>query len=254
MSSHPHPSPPEPSVLGVTRQGPVSVLELRREARRNALDLELCRALHASAAAEVEAGARVLVVTGAGTAFCAGADLDGVYGDAFLEALYTMLHGLTRLPVPVVAAVNGPAIGAGTQLALACDLRVADERARFAVPTARNGMAVDAWTIRTLADLAGGGAARRLMLAADSLDRDQAVAAGLVDRPGTLADAIAWAEEIATFAPLALAHNKRVLVADRPGGDDDVLRDSFRAVWASEDVREAQAARAEKRAPVFRGR
>ena len=162
-------------MLETRRDGRVSVLELNRPDRRNALDLAQCRAIAAAAADEVGAGARVLVVTGRGSAFCSGADLGGVYGQEFLEALYGMLHGLTRLPVPVVAAVNGPAIGAGTQLALACDLRVADEPAQFAVPTPRNGMAVDAWTIRALAAIAGGGMARRLMIAAETIDRDQAL-------------------------------------------------------------------------------
>jgi enoyl-CoA hydratase len=189
-------------------------------------------------------------VTGAGTAFCSGADLGGVYSDEFIEALYGMLHGLTRLPVPVVAAVNGPAIGAGTQLALACDLRVADATARFGVPTARNGMAVDAWTMRTLAEVAGGGIARRLMLAAETVDRDEALACGLADRPGDLEAALAWAHEIAALAPLTLAHNKLVL----NGGDEAAVDESFARCWASDDVREAAAARAEKRAPVFHGR
>ncbi|WP_243697325.1 enoyl-CoA hydratase-related protein, partial [Aeromicrobium phragmitis] len=71
-------------------------------------------------------------------------------------------------------------------LAIACDLRVADATARFAIPTAKNGMAVDAWTIRTLGKLAGMGPARRLMLAADALDSDAALACGLVDRAGTV--------------------------------------------------------------------
>ncbi|MFL6091126.1 MAG: enoyl-CoA hydratase [Aeromicrobium sp.] len=238
------------SVLEVSRDGSVALLTLTRDERRNALNLDLCRALHESAQAAVDDGVRVVVVTGHGSAFCAGADLGGVYGPEFLEALYTMLHGLTKLPVPVIAAVNGPAIGAGTQLALACDLRVADERARFAVPTARNGMAVDGWTVRTLAQLAGTGRARRLMLAAEELDRDEAITAGLVDRAGTLADAIAWAHEIADLAPLALAHNKLIL----NGADDDVVNASFESVWASQDVREAAAARAEKRPPKFTGR
>lgn len=238
------------SVLDVTRNGHVTQLTLRREDRRNALNLDLCRAIHEAAHAAVEDGTRVIVITGAGSAFCSGADLGGVYGPEFLEALYGMLHGLTKLPIPVIAAVNGPAIGAGTQLSLACDLRVADESARFAVPTAKNGMAVDGWTIRTLAALAGTGRARRLMLAAESLDRDEAIASGLVDRAGTLADALAWAAEIAELAPLAIAHNKLVL----NGGDDEVVNASFEAVWASADVREAAAARAEKRPPVFEGR
>ncbi len=163
-----------------------------------------------------------------------------------------MLGRLTKVSVPLIAAVNGPAIGAGTQLAMACDLRVADTTAKFAVPTARNGMAVDAWTIRTLAALAGGGTARRLMLAAETLDVEAALAVGLADRAGTLADAVAWAHEIAELAPLALAHNK--LVLNGSTADDAAIEASFAAVWASDDVREAAAARDEKRPPTFRGR
>jgi enoyl-CoA hydratase len=230
----------------------VVVIELQREDRRNALDLALCHAIREAADAAVADGARVIVVTGRGSAFCSGADLGGVYGPDFLEALYGMLHHLTTLPVPLIAAVNGPAIGAGTQLAMACDLRVADESAKFAVPTARNGLAVDAWTIRTLSDLAGAGRARRLMLAAESLGRDEALACGLADRAGTLDDAIAWAGEIATFAPLTLAHNK--LVLNGSPDDDAAIEQSFASVWASEDVQEAALARTERRAPVFRGR
>ncbi|MBA4608648.1 enoyl-CoA hydratase [Aeromicrobium sp. Marseille-Q0843] len=238
-------------LLTTVRDGDVVVLTLRRPDRRNALNLALCRELHEAATGAVEQGARVLVVTGEGSAFCAGADLDGVYGDEFIEALYRMLHHLAKVPVPIIAAVNGPAIGAGTQLAIACDLRVVDERARFAVPTARNGMAVDAWTIRTLADLAGTGRARRVMLAADTIDRDEALDCGLADRAGTLDDAIAWAHEIARLAPLTLAHNK--LVLNGSTDDDERITQSFADVWASEDVKEAALARTEKRDPIFRG-
>ena len=240
------------TMIEVTTHERVTVLTLRRPERRNALNLDLCRELDAAARAAVDDGARVLVVTGEGTAFCAGADLTGVYGDEFIEALYGMLHGLTRLPVPIIAAVNGPAIGAGTQLAVACDLRVADERARFAVPTAKNGMAVDAWTIRTLGKLAGMGPARRMMLAAETIERDEALSCGLADRTGTLEDAIGWAREIAELAPLTVAYNKLVLNGSR--ADDERIETEFARVWASEDVREAALARTEKRTPVFQGR
>lgn len=238
-------------VLSLDHDGDVATLVLRRPDRRNALNVELCRAIHAGVDEAVAAGTRAIVVTGEGTAFCAGADLDGVYGEEFLEALYAMLHHLTQVPVPLVAAVNGPAIGAGTQLAMACDLRVADASSRFGVPTARNGMAVDGWTIRTLEKLAGGGPARRMLIGAELLDRDAALACGLVDRGGVVDDAVAWAHEIATFAPLALAHNKRVL--NGGPGDAAEVEASFTRVWASADVREAQQARAEKRTPVFVG-
>ncbi len=236
--------------LTIARDGDVVTLTLTRPDRRNALNIELCRALHSAADDAVESGVRALVVTGEGSAFCAGADLDGVYGDEFLEALYGMLHRFTELPVPIIAAVNGPAIGAGTQLAMACDLRVVDETARFAVPTARNGMAVDAWTIRTLAELAGSGRARRLLLAADAIDRDEALLCGLADRSGTLAEGQEWAREIATLAPLALAHNKFIVNGST---DDERITRSFADVWASDDVKEAATARREKRQPIFRG-
>ncbi|RYJ03143.1 MAG: enoyl-CoA hydratase [Actinomycetales bacterium] len=238
-------------MLDVKVDGPVTVLELQREERRNALNLELCQEIHQAVDAAVESGTRAIVVTGSGTAFCSGADLGGVYGPDFLQALYGMLHRLTKVPVPLVAAVNGPAIGAGTQLAMACDLRVADATAKFAVPTAKNGMAVDAWTIRTLAALAGTGPARRLMLAAETLDRDEALHHGLADRAGTFDDALAWAHEIAALAPLTLAHNK--LVLNGSSADDPAIEASFTAVWESDDVREAAAARSEKRTPIFRG-
>lgn len=237
-------------MLAVTSDDEVVVLELQRPEWRNALDLAQCRRLHRALDEAVDAKARAIVITGQGSAFCSGADLGGVYGEEFLVALYGMLHHLGEVSVPIIAAVNGPAIGAGTQLAMACDLRVVDENATFAVPTAKNAMAVDGWTVRRLMELAGAGRAARVMLAAGSIARDEALACGLADRAGTLADAIDWAHEIAALAPLAVAHNKLIL----RGAPEDVVGTSFQQVWASEDVREAAAARAEKRAPRFRGR
>jgi enoyl-CoA hydratase len=238
-------------MIATSRDGNVAIIELQRPERRNALDLALCHAIRGAADDAVAEGARVIVVTGQGAAFCSGADLGGVYGPEFLDALYGMLHHVAQLPVPLIAAVNGPAIGAGTQLAMACDLRVADETAAFAVPVARNGLAVDAWTIRTLSSLAGAGPARRMMLAAASLDREAALACGLADSAGTLADAVAWAHELAELAPLAIAHSKLVLNGI---ADDAQIEKSFAAVWASADVEEAARARAERRTPVFEGR
>lgn len=238
--------------------GAVVVLTVDRPEKRNALDLEHCVALHGALDDAVTAGARAVVVTGAGTAFCSGADLGGVYGSAFRDALYGMLYRFCTVSVPVIAAVNGPAIGAGTQLAIACDLRVCDTSARFGVPTAKLGLAVDPWTIRRLALLAGGGAARRLLLGCDEIEIDAAERAGLVDRRGTVDDACAWASTIAGLAPLTLAYNK--LALDRLGEpgprpvDDPTLVEAFESCWASEDFVEGQAASREKRPPRFLGR
>ena len=259
----PEPTPtsgPASSHLRVERPSEgVALLVLDNPGQRNAMS-DAMTAAWVAAVDELAAdrSLRAVVVTGEGSAFCAGGDTSWIASepDASVDHLRTRMMAFYRawlsirkLEVPTIAAVNGPAIGAGTQLAIACDLRVADETARFAVPTARNGMAVDGWTIRTLAMLAGTGRARRLMLAADSLDRDESLAAGLADRAGTLDDALAWAQEVAELAPLALAHNKLVL----NGGNDEAVNASFEAVWASDDVREAAAARSEKRAPNFTG-
>jgi enoyl-CoA hydratase len=237
-------------VLDVRSDGDVVVLTLARPERRNALDTALCGAIRSAVVSAVDGGARALVITGDGSSFCAGADLSGVHDADFLDAHHGMLHHLAAVPVPVLAAVNGPAIGGGTQLALACDLRVAAPSAVFAVPTARNGLAVDAWTIRTLERVAGLGPARRLLLAAESLDAAAALACGLADRAGTLEDTIAWAHDIAALAPLSVAYSKLVLGT----AADDAIAGSFAAVWASEDAAEGARARGERRSPVFGGR
>ena len=200
-------------------------------------------------------------MTGEGTAFCSGADLHTVGDAGFLDALYAMLQRVVEVPVPVVAAVNGPAIGAGTQLAIAADLRVVDPGAVFGLPTAGLGLAVDPWTVRRLALLAGGGPARRMLLACERLD--VTAAAGLVDRLGTPDDALAWAAEMAELAPLTLAYNKlavnRLLEdATDPETLDEVGPRSPRAGRATTSSRDAAPARRSGRRAssgrnVFRG-
>ncbi|MCF7549347.1 enoyl-CoA hydratase [Pseudonocardia sp. WMMC193] len=243
-------------MIELSWQDRVAVVTLDRPDRHNALNVELCRRIEAVIA---EAGAaRAIVLTGNGRSFCSGADLGEVYTADFRDALYRMLHTVTDAPVPVIAAVNGAAIGAGTQLAIAADFRVVAERARFSVPTARLGLAVDPWTIRRLALLAGNGVARRLLLACDQLEADAALASGLADRAGTVEEALAWARQTAELAPLTQAYSKRVLnEVFEPEFDealDTRLHEAFEGCWASEDFAEGRLARTEKRQPVFQGR
>jgi enoyl-CoA hydratase len=245
----------EVPVIDRTDHGRVTVLTIDRPDKRNALTVSLCHALRAAVQFAVADGARALVLTGSGTSFCSGADLDEVYSDDFRDALYALLHGVRDARVPVIAAVNGPAIGAGTQLAIAADLRVVAPGAAFGVPTAKIGLAVDPWTIRRLAQLAGHGAARVLLLACDELDAAAARACGLADREGDLADAIAWADRMTGLAPLTVAYNKAVLNAmGGPDANEAALTASFETCWASADLAEGRRARAEKRTPVFRGK
>lgn len=232
----------------------VGLLELDRPDQRNALDVAQCHRLVAGIATVLARGARAVVVTGRGTSFCSGADFGQVYTDGFRDALHAALHAVTDAPVPVVAAVNGPAIGAGTQLAIACDLRVAGPGAVFGVPTARIGLAVDPWTVRRLAAIGGGGTARALLLACEQIGADLAYTRGLVDRLGDGTEALALAAEIAALAPLTLAYNKLALDRDDLALDDPLLIEAFERCWTSADLEEGRRARPERRRPVFEGR
>jgi enoyl-CoA hydratase len=242
-------------VITQHRDGDVAVIEIDRHERRNALDPAHCDDLRAALTEQARAGqalqaARVIVVTGAGSSFCAGADLQAAYDAAFRDSLYTMLTAVTAVTVPVVAAVNGPAIGAGAQLALACDLRVAGTEATFAIPPAWLGIAVNPWTVRRLALLAGTGAAQAMLIGAETLDATAALRCGLASRLGDRGAALAWARELAGLAPLSLAYAKKAL--NQP--DSTALAKDFDACWASDDAAEGQRARAARRPPRFRGR
>jgi enoyl-CoA hydratase len=159
------------------------------------------------------------------------------------------------VPIPVIAAVQGAALGAGTQLAIACDLRVVAPTARFGIPAAKLGLMVDHWTVQRLALLAGAGPARAMLLAAEELDADAALRLGLAQRAGDLSAAEAWAAEIAALAPLTIAGHKLALnrLEAALAGHDDVA-DAHRRAWASADVTEGMAAFQERRQPRFEGR
>ncbi len=242
-------------MIGIERAGDVMTIELQRPERRNALNTELADALREAVEKATADDVRAVVITGAGTVFCAGADLSGdVFAANFPDKAIALNKAIDAVPVPVIAAVNGPAIGAGVQLAMVCDLRVVAPEAYFQFPIARYGLALDNWSIRRLSSLAGHGRARGMLLAADRLDSQTALLTGMANRIGTLADAQAWAAEIAALAPLSVRHSKRVLNDDGAYEDQSGLhKEMFDAAWGSRDVIEAQVARVEKRAPRFQG-
>jgi enoyl-CoA hydratase len=156
--------------------------------------------------------------------------------------------------MPVIAAINGPAIGAGVQLAMVCDLRVVTPGAYFQFPIAKYGLALDNWSVRRLSSLVGYGRARGMLLGAEKLDADTALMTGMANRLGDLADAQAWAAEIAGLAPLSLQASKRVLNDDGAFEEQwPVHKELFDKAWGSQDVIEAQVARIEKRAAKFQG-
>jgi enoyl-CoA hydratase len=153
----------------------------------------------------------------------------------------------------VIGAINGPAIGAGLQLAMQCDLRVVAPDAFFQFPTSKYGLALDNWSIRRLSSLVGHGRARAMLLTAEKLTAETALQTGMANRIGTLEDAQAWAAETTGLAPLAIQHAKRVLNDDAIEEADPVHKELFDKAWGSQDVIEAQVARIEKRPPRFQG-
>jgi enoyl-CoA hydratase len=242
-------------MIGITRADGVMTIELQRPERRNALNSQLVEELREAFLKAGDGETRVVVLTGQGTAFCAGADLSG---DAFAADYPDRLVELHRIMdltlLPVIGAINGPAIGAGLQLAMQCDLRVVAADAFFQFPTSKYGLALDNWSIRRLSSLVGHGRARAMLLTAEKLTADVALQTGMANRIGTLADAQEWAAEISGLAPLAIQHAKRVLNDD--GSIEEPMpehKDLFDKAWGSQDVIEAQVARIEKRPPNFQG-
>lgn len=197
-------------------------LLLDRPEARNAIDLAMQATLRrALTAAATDGAVRAIVLTGADPAFSAGGDL-GRFDETEHTAFRFASHDLTeviglaeRIEKPVIAAINGVATGAGAQLALACDLRIASERARFLWREGHLGLLPSHGGIARLAQLVGLGRARDLVLGGLELDAERALAWGLVTEVaphGELADRVAaHVERIARRSPDAYAVAKRVL-------------------------------------------
>ena len=242
-------------MIGVTRVGNVVTIEMQRPERRNALNTELVEGTRAAVLEAAAEDVRAIVLTGQGSVFCAGADLSGdAFAADYPDRLIALHESIDKTPMPVIGAINGPAIGAGLQLAMICDLRVVAPEAFFQFPTSKYGLALDNWSIRRLSTLVGYGRARAMLLTPEKLTAEAALQTGMANRIGTLADAQEWAAEVAELAPLALQHAKRVLNDD--GAREDQWpshKELFDKAWSSEDVVEAQVARMQKRSPNFKG-
>lgn len=260
-------------IVSYAAESRVGVVTISRPERRNALNHRALDELHEAVRRAAADDLRSLVLTGDEDQFCAGADLKELEDLAFTRALRAALDDLAALPFPTIAAIAGACMGLGSQLALACDLRLATPDARFAVPVARLGLMVDHWTVQRLALLAGHSTARWLLLTAEPVTAAHAHDVGLVHRlidpdaadpdlggPGAtvLAEARRLADHIATLAPLTLAGTKLGLdLLERPPGDVDpaaAYQESFERAWASDDLVEGRRAFAERRPPEFQGR
>lgn len=233
-----------------------AVITIDRPDRRNAVDTDACHRIAEAVwtAYDDGRGARAIVLAGNGPHFCAGADLKAMEDATFATHLRAALDALREVPVCTIAAVQGAALGAGMQLAVACDLRVVAADARFGIPAAKLGLMVDHWTVQRVATLAGSGPARAVLLACEEIAAADALTLGLASRQGDLDAALAWATRIAELAPLTIAGHKLALNRLEPLADDADVRAAFTQAWSSADLREGRAAFAEKRPPRFEGR
>jgi enoyl-CoA hydratase len=253
-------SPP----IRVERRGAVQVVTFDRPAARNAVDLQMAQ-LVAAAMDELDADPTlsVGVVTGAGGYFSAGMDLKAFARGEFPGVPVRGFAGMTQKASdkPLIAAVEGPALAGGFEIAVACDLIVAGRGATFGVPEVRRGLVALAGGLRQLARRVPRGIAKELALTGQPIDAARAAELGLVNRVvedgGALDAALALAEQIAANAPLALRATKRILdELDAWDGDDFWARQGEIAgpVIVSADAREGAVAFAEKRAPVWQAR
>ncbi|GAA0897331.1 enoyl-CoA hydratase/isomerase family protein [Pseudonocardia zijingensis] len=256
----------------VERDGAVAVLTLARPARYNALTVELKTALLAALGELAGAGdVRALVLTGAGKAFCVGQDL-GEHADALRRdpgtALSTVaehynpiVRGLTDLPFPVVAAINGPCVGAGLGFALACDLRVAATGASFSTAFTGIGLTADSGLSASLTHAIGVSRALELLLLGESFTAEDAQAWGLVRTvvpPEELRGAaLELARRLAAGPTRAYAEVRKAVRYGATAPLDDVLAAEALAqtrLAATADHVQAVTAFLEKRRPTFEGR
>ena len=138
-------------MIGVTKNGNVTTLEMQRPDRRNALNSELVDGLRRAVEQAADEDVRAIVLTGQGPVFCAGADLSGdAFAADYPDRLIALHKSIDAAPMPVIGAINGPAIGAGLQLTMICDLRVVAPDAFFQFPTSKYGLALDKRSISRL--------------------------------------------------------------------------------------------------------
>jgi 2-(1,2-epoxy-1,2-dihydrophenyl)acetyl-CoA isomerase len=250
-------------------EGGVLTLTLNRPERLNALNAAIIEGLSAGIKrAGTDPACRAVLITGAGRGFCAGADLANRafapgdarpdLGEALEKGLNPIIRGIRNLPKPVVCAVNGPAAGAGANIALACDIVLAAKSAQFLQAFARIGLIPDAGGTFVLPRLIGDARARALMMLAEPIAAEQAQAIGMiyraVDDEDLMGEAHTVAERLAAGSTHALGLMKRALAASPTNSLDaqlDLERDLQREAGRSDDYIEGVRAFLDKRPANF---
>lgn len=250
------------------RSGRTAVLRINRPQAMNALNEEVLAALdEALERSLADESVRAIVITGEGKAFVAGADiasmlpLDREGGHAFGRAGQEVFRKIETLSKPVIAAINGFALGGGCELAMACDIRIASERAKLGQPEVGLGITPGYSGTQRLPRLVGKAKALELLLTGQIIKAEEACAIGLVNRvvPGDdlMTEAVALAEKIGSNAPLAVSYCKEAVVRGLETADMEeaiqIEADLFARCFDSRDQKEGMSAFLEKRAPDFQG-
>lgn len=253
--------------LVVVESGPVTTVRLQNPPL-NLVTVELTKALdRVLGAIEGDGGVRVVVLTGTGDrAFCAGSDvkefesLHGRVGEGKLLLEKAVYRRLANLPMPTVAAIQGDALGGGLELALCCDLRVADVDAKLGLPEVRLGVMPGSGGTQRLPRIVGVARAKEMILMGQILTAEEAAGIGLVNRVAhsgeALEEAVEMAETIASRGPVAVREAKRALdiAGDVPLDEGLALElDASERIFASRDMLEGAKAFFEKREPHFGG-
>lgn len=267
-----HTTPPALDTLLYEVHGHVAVITLNRPDRMNTLGgsmkPDLARAFFELARADAQV--RAVLVTGSGDrAFCAGADIkeragSSVPGTEYFvaqKATHDLFRNIEEFEKPVIAAINGVALGGGLEIALCADIRIASDSARFGLPEIKLGVIPAAGGTQRLPRLIGEARAKELILTADIVDAETALRFGIVSRvvpaQQLMPEALALAQRIAEYPPLAVRFAKRAINRGMQTDLDSGLeyeRYAAAMIIDSDDRKEGMRAFVEKRKPMFTGR
>ncbi len=254
--------------ITVEKRGKVAILTINRPDKLNALTKQVhSEGVAALNELRADDDVRVLIITGAGEkSFIAGSDISEFEGqtpvtqrDLFYQS--SLYNSVDSFPKPVIAMVNGFCLGGGNELAMACDLRIASDNAKFAQPEINLGIICGGGGTQRLTNLVGEGRSMEMVLTGDMIDAATAERIGLVNHvyPADQleAETMKLAEKIAEKAPIALQLSKEaVKFASRSNLDEGLRRevDLFAICFSTEDKQEGVAAFLEKRKPEFKGK